>query len=298
MSVTERDAGATQIRVDRKTGVREELGYIGTGSRRMLSTLHRPPGEARGAMVVCCSLLSDLQANYSNEVQIARAAAAQGVAVRRFHYLGIGHSDGDIEDRNYEQMVGGAEEVAAHLRSEVGADRVSFLGTRVGAMVAAGAAARYPGAPLVLWEPIVKGAAYFKEAFRAIRIRDASNVAASKSRDERIAEIMAGHTDVLGYAVGRPLYESFKDLDLAELLDDSPRAVWLVQISQRRQIRPDYEALMQRQRATGSSVEYTQVGEDFSWWFPKRAARMPASEKLVRLTAAWIGKQFAAGGKR
>ncbi|MGH2793564.1 MAG: serine aminopeptidase domain-containing protein, partial [Actinomycetota bacterium] len=129
------------VRVDPGTGIREEIEFIGSGAKRLFSTLHAPVAEPTGAVVLCSSILAELLSGYQEEVWLCRKLAEHGFAVRRFHYRGTGHSDGEAEDLTYERLAEDARLVADHLKAETKAERIGLIGTRVGAVVAATIAA-------------------------------------------------------------------------------------------------------------------------------------------------------------
>jgi pimeloyl-ACP methyl ester carboxylesterase len=85
-----------------------------------------------------------------------------GQAVLRFDYHGCGDSPGEFGDRGFEHLVDDAIEAFDTLRLHVQAASYACFGVSIGATVAAMAAVEAPTAPdrLLLWEPVVDGAAY------------------------------------------------------------------------------------------------------------------------------------------
>src|SRR5207253_10522741 len=118
-------------------------------------------------VVICSSICNDFLHNYRREVELARELAANGIAVARFHYRGLGNSDGDEAAVTFDSMVDDAREATAHLRALTGVSKVSFLGSRFGAPIAAALASGEVGAPLVLVDPTVEASKFFREAWRA-----------------------------------------------------------------------------------------------------------------------------------
>ena len=117
--------------------------------------------------MICQPFSAEVARSQRRELALAWELSSQGIAVARFHYLGTGHSTGDPEEMTFAQMVADTTDVAAALTERTGLPRVSFVGTRLGALVAAKAAAGYSDAPLVLWEPPPDMERYFKEILRA-----------------------------------------------------------------------------------------------------------------------------------
>ncbi|MDP8959415.1 MAG: alpha/beta hydrolase, partial [Actinomycetota bacterium] len=126
----------------------EEAWWFGPDGQRLFGFLHLPEGRPRAGIVVCSPLHAEFLRNYRREVLVARALAARGFAVQRFHYRGTGSSDGQASEATYETMRQDALLAAGHVLERSGATRLGFLGTRWGALVAAAGAAGFPGAPL------------------------------------------------------------------------------------------------------------------------------------------------------
>jgi pimeloyl-ACP methyl ester carboxylesterase len=153
-------------------------------------------------------------------VSFARALAARGHIVLRFDYAGSGDSDGMTPDTSLETHLSDLSCALSTLRADhANIERVGLVGLRLGATFAAlfteqqaatGAHDCLRDAPLILWEPITDGAAYFQELLR-------SNLGTQlavfgKVRDNREVlqeKILSGGTvNVDGYDIGRALFES------------------------------------------------------------------------------------------
>jgi hypothetical protein len=210
-------------RTDDRTGVGEGAGFLGSPPGQLFAALHEPATPARAAIVVCPSILADQVVNYRREVLLARALASLGVAAVRFHYGGTGTSQGEPAAITFETLVEDARTAAA-LATSIGG-RVAFLGTRVGALVAA-AAGRDADAPLVLWEPAADGAGYWREAFRAQRVRDLTRTG-RPGPDPVLALKSVGWTDLLGHRVHSALYRSLRPRTLAAELGAGRRVLAL-----------------------------------------------------------------------
>lgn len=96
---------------------------------------------------------------------LATALERAGYASLRFDLSGTGDSAGDSELCTVEQWLVDLTRAAAELRAVSGAPRVALFGLRLGGTLAALAAARGELRPrhLLLWDPVVSGAAYLRE---------------------------------------------------------------------------------------------------------------------------------------
>jgi hypothetical protein len=285
------DAGR---RVDEQTGAVEETGFHGPDGRRIFTATHLPAGDAIGGVVICSPLYAEFLHNYRKEVILGRSLAARGVAVQRFHYRGTGNSDGDGSELRFAPMLEDALAAVELLRSRSSVDRVAFLGTRLGALIAASAASGSE-APVALWEPVLDPVHHFREILRAARIRDLKDgVASDGSPMERLAR--DGVADVLGYSVHGDLLESLRDRRLPDDLGDRPRRVLLLQLARGGDLRGPYARMLSTLEDEGWPVEARPIRATDSWWFsgnPDDAAR--TLEAVVAATVDWLEAAF--GGR-
>jgi hypothetical protein len=278
-------------RIDPDSGARELVEFFG-GVDRLFGCVHIPKSEAEAGLVICSPVASEFEKNYRRETLLAWALASRGVAVGRFHYRGVGHSDGDSALLSIERMVEDAMAAAGHLVDRTGVTRLCFLGTRLGALVAGTMARRYGGAPLAMWEPVLDGARYFREVFRAGFMADLSHGRrdVAPSQEEVVARLAAeGRVDVAGHTVGRSLYDSVVSRSLESELGDASRAVLLVQLSQSQKVRSPYRALADRLTDAGCRVEVLVIDEAEAWWFGDERRGKAA---LTQATADWVASRL------
>ncbi|MFN2390163.1 MAG: serine aminopeptidase domain-containing protein [Actinomycetota bacterium] len=240
-------------------------------------------------MVICTSISADFTANYRREVALGRALAARGVAVQRFHYRGTGHTFGEPEAMTFSGMVEDALAAADQLRSSTGVSALAFMGTRWGALVSAAAARRFPGAPLILWEPVLEAKRFFRDATRArIMASVAQNKAERLTGERIIAELKEhGTLDILGYTMGLPLYETSEARTLTDELGDDPRPLLLVPLNPAAAVDRRFTEAAARWSEKGFAVTTTAIAVQESWWF--RDDKMPGTvDDLVDLTGDWL----------
>lgn len=278
-------------RIDAADGSRHEAAFFGQPGGRRIGFTHLPAGQAEHGVVICPSVHAEFLRNYRKEALLARRLSAAGVAVQRFHYRGTGNSEGRPEDVSFATMCEDARDAASQLRARSGVGEVAFLGTRLGALVSAAASS---DEPVILWEPSVSGARYFREAFRARMVRELKLGAGTQvSGDTLVEELRStGSLDVLGYLVHLALYDSTVDLTLADAVGPSARPVLLVQVAKRTELRPEYESLVHRWAGAGFAVDTRLVSEDESWWYVgedwKPDEERAETTALVEVTASWL----------
>jgi acetyl esterase/lipase len=98
-----------------------------------------------------------------------------------------------------------------------------------------------------------------------------------------------GSGDVLGYSIHRGVYHSFRDRTLEEELGDAHHPVLLVQLSRRRDVRPEVRAVAEALAARGVEVRTQAIWSNESWWFvgdPSLSRRV--TKPIVDTTSRWL----------
>jgi alpha-beta hydrolase superfamily lysophospholipase len=289
-------------RIDPETGTREIAEFFGPHELKMFGCAYVPPEPPVGGVVICPSLHAEFAHNYRREVLLARSLAGHRVAVQRFHYRGIGNSDGDGSEASFETMSIDAVDAARWLQERTGVSRLAFVGPRLGAFVAAAASSRFDRAPLVLWAPLTNAVDYFREAFRAQAIRDLKDGVARRPPGGDITRQLeeTGSVDVLGYTVDRGVYASSIGRTLREAVGDQPRPVFLVQIDRASDLSRQNEKMVTNWRNQGFAVDTSVLRSEESWWLtvpiPGGEEARPITKELVEVTTTWLDRQLIERG--
>lgn len=150
--------------------------HVDHDGRRLVAILHAPdlasgrvsgqPGQAGAAtaLLVCNPFGQEAVRVHRMQRVLCDQLLRGGLPSMRFDYYGAGESLGDDEQAD---LAGWTRDIVAAdqaLRAQTGATRVVWLGARLGATLALLASAAAPAdarpAGLVLWEPVIDGAAY------------------------------------------------------------------------------------------------------------------------------------------
>jgi alpha-beta hydrolase superfamily lysophospholipase len=191
----------------------------------------------------------------------AEAAAEVGVPTLRFDYAGTGDSE-DLH-AGADQVEAWIQDIVAavrELQARTGIERVALLGTRLGALLAAAAAARLPQvSALIAVTPIVSGRRYLKElrTFELASAQTQSTLAPASTQfpSEEAQLAGPGHMEVNGFFLNASTITALQQLEALELAlpsvtdalfidrDDLPAAVaWSEKLSAAG-IRTKYTAL-------------------------------------------------------
>jgi len=140
--------------------------YFG-GGRQLLGALHHPRRlRPRATAVLLCNPFGEEASRAHRTFRVlATQLERAGYAALRFDYSGTGDSLGEGADATIDAWLGDIGIAADRLMAASGASRLAIIGLRLGATLAAMAAARGSVRPrhLVLWDPVVDGAAYLRE---------------------------------------------------------------------------------------------------------------------------------------
>lgn len=277
----------------REQGLRCEAAFLDTSRGRIFSVTHAGPGDASAAVIICPPVYAEAMRNQRRELILGWELSDAGLVAARFQYLGSGHSDGEPEELTFDGMVEDAVDVARSVQQASGVEVVGFVGTRLGALVAASAASHFPGGQLVLWEPPIDLSRYYDELYRARMIGLLKSGQPSQSARELKTKFASdGHLDVLGSPVAHSLYNSTIDLDVGELIIHSGASrVLVIQMSMKPEIRPGLTALEERCRTAGVELETTAVTYDEAWWFGA-AGYTVLEAKVGALEAVPLSTQF------
>lgn len=259
--------------------------------RPLYGVYHAPAAGRPDAplMVSCHSLGVEQLTIYRNDVLCARAAAAAGFPVFRYHARGHGDSSGDFAGVHFEGLVEDAIAAAGEGLRRSGARGVVWLGVRFGALIAAGALARRDDTRgLALWEPVHRPQEYFHGMLRGLLYsKVARGERPDATTDQLLARVMTeGQVDVHGYYLHREVVASVAETDLGTLLGSWSGPTLLAQIQARPRLAPAHAALVESLERRGATPVVTRIAEEPGWHFVSNPAW--ESPALVRDTVEWL----------
>jgi uncharacterized protein len=221
--------------------------HFGLAAEELFGCYHAPAAaRARDvAIVLCYPLGQEYIRAHRSFVMLARRLAKRGFPVLRFDYYGSGDSAGDVEDGRVRRWLEDISAAIDEARRRAGARRVSLVGLRLGASLAALTAIdRDDVDTVVLWDPIIDGRACLDELTRFqadllryeyVTVQDAAAVVAD---------------EVLGFPMPAALRAQLGELDLTALprppasrvlLVESGRPVGLERLQEQLEMRCSWE---------------------------------------------------------
>ncbi len=197
---------------------------FGPEGGRCFGWFHPAASSTRGVGIVLCKPVGyEGNCAYETFTELAERLASVGFPVIRFDYQGTGDSSGsDADPDRVRAWQGSVSSAIDEVQSLGGVSRVGLFGIRIGATLAAHAAAAKGGVEsLALWAPCVSGRHFARE------LKMSSQVAAP-NREPSFAGLAEGDIEALGYLYTGATLRDLSTLDLMKLRPWPSRAVLFV----------------------------------------------------------------------
>lgn len=212
------------------SAARVEPLHVAVPDGRLFATVVAAEGARRAAVVVH-GAAPEMVAAARAEAVLARSLAARGTSALRYHARGYGDSTGGDDEVTFATLVDDAAAACAFARRRFEVARVAVIGVRLGALVAAAVTARVDVAALALWEPVVTGASWLDDQFRAARLADLTADRPPRSTATRRAALDGGEAiDVNGYLLHAAFARSFAGVALPSLLESWLGPLWIAEV--------------------------------------------------------------------
>lgn len=196
--------------------------FLGTSKRRLFGVYH-PPHASRGAeraVVLCASWGHEYIYAHRSMARLAATLAEAGFHVLRFDYFGTGDSGGDSTDVSLTGCREDIDTAIEELLDMSGAERVSLVGLRLGAALAAEVAAANSRRidRLVLWDPVITGEEYVAALFEA-----ESNMPISVADLRASAAAPGGDHEICGFPLTEAQRREIEGIDILPYLPKLPK---------------------------------------------------------------------------
>lgn len=183
--------------------------FLDTPSGARFCLYHAPAGACRGALLYVAPFGDEMNRTRNLAARQARALAQRGIGVLQMDLYGCGDSAGEFADARWD---GWQDDLAlghVWLAEKLGC-AVGLWGLRLGALLALDYAARakLPVARLLLWQPVVRGAAFLTQLLRlrlAGALLDGETAGRTGTTQLREALLAGEPTEIGGYMVAPEL---------------------------------------------------------------------------------------------
>lgn len=178
---------------------------------------HAPQGACRGALLYVAPFGDEMNRTRRLAALQARALAARGIGMLQIDLFGCGDSAGEFGDATWDLWKDDLALAHGWLADTL-AVPVGLWGLRLGALLALDytAEASLPVQRLLLWQPVVRGAAFLTQLLR-LRLAGAlldGETAGQTGTGELRAALLAGEpTEIGGYLVGPELGAAIDNAD-------------------------------------------------------------------------------------
>lgn len=140
-----------------------EAFFFGDSDRPLYGVCHEADGSgSHGVVLANPGPQESMQTHYAFRV-LATQLAHAGCSVLRFDWSGTGDSAGESDCVTFQRCRDDLQMAVQELKDISNARRVSVVGFRLGATIAASTPFKQPLEQLVLWEPVICGRSYLAE---------------------------------------------------------------------------------------------------------------------------------------
>jgi pimeloyl-ACP methyl ester carboxylesterase len=257
--------------------------YFGGPERRVFGVYDPPQAsEVRDSSVVLCyphgqEYTYAFRAYRTLATRLARA----GFPVLRFDYLGTGDSASDIDDISLHDWTTDILVAVEEVRTCFHHSSVSLVGFRLGAAIAAVAAAECSEVDrLVLWDPVVEGSEYVARLQACHRewFQDLVRVLPR-------ARLLSVDDELLGYRFTERLKTDIDSLSLRSLTRCPARDVLIIT----QEKKSDYSRLAGHLQKLGARVEIKLVESPSIWSMLPGMQKGLVPNRVLQQIVSWCG---------
>ena len=259
--------------------------HFGSADEPLFGWFHAPRAPARRAGVVICNPIGDDYVRAHRALRhLAERLQRAGFAVLRFDFGGTGDSSGD--ERGIERVrgwIGDVGRAVDELRARAGVDEICVAGLRLGATLAAVAAAeRGDVAAVALWSAYLDGRSYVEETTRLHKMH---KLLEPRSFAAEPRDWQPGGAEALGFLLTPATVAALATVDLRALPRPAPRALVVAAGSAAAQAE-----LAERLSFVGAETTYERVPSDrFLIMVPHEA---PLPTAALDAIVGWVAERW------
>jgi len=199
-----------------------------------------------------------MRCHWANRQLVNRLSRA-GMHCMRFDYYGSGDSAGMTSDADIAQWQSDVNTGLTELKDISGASKVSLVGLRLGAAMAATAPVKsHRVRKLVLWDPVVSGSLYLdslREMHKSLLDR------LKLLHKNRKQQHLHGMEEIIGFRCSDRMIAGINSINLLEITEFSAAEIFLFVSEQR----PEYEQLREHLQSLGLLKDYQIISSAGEW---------------------------------
>ena len=259
--------------------------YFGD-SKRPLYGVYDPPRSARmldQGVLLCYPLAQEYMRSHWAFRQLVSQLAKTGLHCMRFDFYGSGDSAGASVDGSMAQWHNDVETGLTELKDMAGISKVSLVGLRFGAAIAATAPVQaHKVKNLVLWDPVVNGAAYMDNLRR---LHDSMLKHHKHYKNPWLKSVNGEPTEIFGFTFSERMLGDIQALDLLDRKEFSAEGVYLF-VSEER---PEYRALKAHLESLGVLEGYRVFPDGGDWEDPVAIDKALIASNIIKAIADRLG---------
>lgn len=259
--------------------------YFGPAQRPLFGWLYLPTGSVSADIgVVICNPFGDeaIRANRALR-HLATEAVGAGLPTLRFDYDGTGDSAGhDLDADRLEHWLASIHAAAATLRESTGVARICLVGLRLGAALAALAAAGNEAvAGLIAVAPVLNGKSYVRELRLLRKAIDAKRNIVRTESDTTL--------ETAGFLLTQQTQSDLAALDLVKSELTPPERMLVID---RAEVTGGSSAWVEQLRGRGAQVEHVRATGFAEMMLDSHDSMIPA--EIIHTAGAWL-RQLVSG---
>lgn len=235
--------------------------YFGNSSRQLYGVYDSPlaHGNNDTGILQCYPVGQEYMRSHWAHRQLAGHLCRAGMHCMRFDYYGTGDSAGLSAEADLNQWHCDVNTGLEELRDVSGVSKISIVGLRFGAVLAA-TAPESSSKPrkLVMWDPVVSGADYVD---RLRSMHQSLMERLNAIHNNRSQHDQAGIEELVGFRFSEKMFADIEAVNLLELSEYSASDIFLV-VSGKNQ---EYEDLREHLESLGVLKGYRMVSSTADW---------------------------------
>ncbi|MDX2506719.1 MAG: hypothetical protein QNL62_19905 [Gammaproteobacteria bacterium] len=141
--------------------------HIKSNNEQLYTVIHHPSennkNNRKHAVVICSPITHEHDASYWAIRQLAIRLSKLGFDVARFDYFASGNSAGLSQQASLQTCVQNITDIGQFLARNSNSEKVTYIGLRLGAVLASMSAINSSPDQLILWDPIISGKSFLSQ---------------------------------------------------------------------------------------------------------------------------------------